>query len=105
MMLNYSGIYYLHKECAKYATSTICLFVYVEARETQVDTALPGKWVSRFSGIQPHVQNNFNVFYTRDGKHGCVKEKGSERTGKKAGIEPLPPNPTPKMADPKQYLT
>ena len=82
-----------------------CLFVYVDAREIQIETAPPQKKVSLIWDFA-FIQNNFNVFYTHQMVGWVVKKrKGRERVGKKARIEPLPPNPTPKMADPKQYLT
>ena len=83
----------------------VCLFVYVDAREIQIETAPPQKKVSLIWDFA-FIQNNFNVFYTHQMVGWVVKKrKGRERVGKKARIEPLPPNPTPKMADPKQYLT
>ena len=81
----------------------VCLFVYVDAREIQIETAPPQKKVSLIWDFA-FIQNNFNVFYTHQ-MVGWVDKKGRERVGKKARIEPLPPNPTHKMADPKQYLT
>ena len=81
----------------------VCLFVYVDAREIQIEAAPPQKKVSLIWDFA-FIQNNFNVFYTHQ-MVGWVDKEGRERVGKKAGIEPLPPNPTPKMADPKQYLT
>ena len=79
------------------------LFDHVDGREIQIETAPPQKKVSLIWDFA-FIQNNFNVFYTHQ-MVGWVGKKGRERVGKKAGIEPLPPNPTPKMADPKQYLT
>ena len=75
----------------------------MDAREIQIETASPQKKVSLIWDFA-YIQNNFNVFYTHP-MVWWVDKEGRERVGKKAGIEPLPPNPTPKMADPKQYLT
>ena len=75
----------------------------MDAREIQIETAFPQGKVS-LVGDFAYIQNNFNVFYTHQ-MVGWVDKKERERTGKKARIEPLPPNPAPEMADPKQYLT
>ena len=81
----------------------VCLFVYVDARAYRLILQPPEEGILFFRDVA-YIQNNFNVFYT-DQMVGWVDKEGRERVGKKAGIEPLPPNPTPKMADPKQYLT
>ena len=82
------------------------LFVCLYGRQRDADWSFtPQKKVSLIWDFA-FIQNNFNVFYTHQMVGWVVKKrKGRERVGKKARIEPLPPNPTPKMADPKQYLT
>ena len=41
----------------------VCLFVYVDAREIQIETASPQKKVSLVWDFA-YIQNNLNVFYT-----------------------------------------
>ena len=43
----------------------VCLFVYVDARGIQIETASPQKKVSLIWDLA-YIQNNFNVFYTHE---------------------------------------
>ena len=82
----------------------VCLFVYMDARGIQIETAPPQKKVSLIWDFA-FIQNNFNVFYTHQ-MVGWVGKRGGKGRVKRQGLNPcpqtLPPNPAPKMADPNQ---
>ena len=74
----------------KIAHLFVYLFVYVDAREIQIETAPPQKKVSLIWDFA-FIQNNFNVFYTHQ-MVGWVDNlrKGGRGRVKRQGLNPAP---------------
>ena len=73
----------------------VCLFVYVDAREIQIETAPPQNKVSLIWDLA-FIQNNFNVFYTHQMVGWVVKKrKGGRGWVKRQGLNPCPQTPPP----------
>ena len=66
----------------------VCLFVYMDAREIQIEAAPPQKKVSLIWDFA-FIQNNFNVFYTHR-MVGWVDKRGGKGRVKRQELNPAP---------------